>query len=292
MKIVDAHIHLIDLSRALHPGFTMPSTSFIGENASICRSYLLDDLLTEAGDALEIIKAVHVEARPTDTLAEARYVQEIADRAAVMIAIVAGADFSSARVQQELEAQRACKNLRGIRQILNRHPDPAYNYVHNDYMADPIWRQNFKLLRRFDLSFDMQLYPHQFAESFNLIAENPDIQFVINHAGMFADRNLTGWRLWRDGIRHFATFSNAAIKLSGLGMLDHHWTVESIRPYCFEILDAFGMDRVMFASNFPVDRLFGSYGDVWRAFDIITADFPAGEKHKLFFANAERIYRI
>jgi len=292
MKIVDAHIHLMDLSLGIHPGFSQPSTNFLGSNAPICRSFLLDDLLAEAGTEIEIVKAVNVEALSTDRLAESRYVQNVADRAGMTIAIVAGVDFSSAHVQQELEAQRECKHLRGVRQILNRHPDSAYNYVHVDYMADPVWQQNFKLLRRFDLSFDMQLYPHQFGQSFQLIADNPDIQFVINHAGMFADRNLAGWRVWRDGIRRFAAFANVAIKLSGFGMLDHHWTVESIRPYCLEILDAFGMERVMFASNFPVDKLFGRYPDVWRAFATITADVCAEEKHKLFAANAERIYRI
>lgn len=292
MKVVDAHVHLIDLSTGLYPGFSTPSTSFVGNNGPICRSFFLDDLLVEAGEEIEVAKLVNVEALPTDRMAESAYVQGVADRVATPIAIVAGADFSAPQVESELERQTEFKNLRGIRQILNLHPDPAYNYVSRDYLADAAWRSNFRLLRRFGLSFDTQLYPHQFAQAFALIEANPDIQFIVNHAGMFADRSLSGWRVWRDGIRQFASYENVAIKLSGLGMLDHKWTVESFRPYVFETLDAFDAKRVIFASNFPVDRLFGSYVDTWRAFIAITSDLSADEKTALFSSNAERIYRF
>jgi predicted TIM-barrel fold metal-dependent hydrolase len=75
-------------------------------------------------------------------------------------------------------------------------------------------------------------------------------------------------------------------------MIAFQWSVESFRPYVLETLDAFGIARAMFASNFPVDRLFGSYVDTCRAFVAITADLSAAEKQALLAANAERIYRI
>ena len=292
MKVVDAHVHLMDLSTGLYPGFETPSTSFIGNTAPICRSFCLSDLLSEAGSEIEIAKIVNVEALPTDRLAESRFLQDVADTTVFPIAIVAGADLSMSDAQQQLEAQTAFANLRGIRQILNQHPDASYNYMSRDYMADETWRRNFRLLEKFGLSFDMQLYPHQFEQAFEVIAENPTVQFVINHAGMYADRTLNGWRIWRDGMRRFAGFENVAVKISGLGMLDHRWTVESFRPYVFETLDAFGTTRALFASNFPVDRLFGTYIDTWSAFAAITADFSNDEKTALFSANAERIYRF
>jgi predicted TIM-barrel fold metal-dependent hydrolase len=138
----------------------------------------------------------------------------------------------------------------------------------------------------------MQLYPHQMNQAIELIREHPDTPFIINHAGMFADRTLAGWRQWRDGMRGLAAHENVAVKISGLGMLDHNWTIESLRPYVLETLDAFGITRSMFASNFPVDRLFGSYTDSWRAFLTITADLTANERAALVAANAERVYRI
>ena len=191
-----------------------------------------------------------------------------------------------------LAAQAAFANVRGIRHVLNRHANPQFNYVAKDFLAIPAWRANFALLRKYGLSFDMQLYPHQFAAALDVIKTNPDIQVIVNHAGMFADRTLAGWRQWRDGVRALAALPNIAIKISGLGMLDPKGTLESFRPYVLEILDAFGLQRCMFASNFPVDSLFASYVEVWRVFAAITADLSDDERRGLFSANAERLYRI
>jgi predicted TIM-barrel fold metal-dependent hydrolase len=75
-------------------------------------------------------------------------------------------------------------------------------------------------------------------------------------------------------------------------MFDHRWSVESLRPYVLETIDAFGVERAMFASNFPVDRLFGSYADLWRAYGSIVEDASVAEKDAMFRRNAERFYRI
>jgi predicted TIM-barrel fold metal-dependent hydrolase len=75
-------------------------------------------------------------------------------------------------------------------------------------------------------------------------------------------------------------------------MFDHQWTVESLRPYVLETIDTFGVERAMFASNFPVDRLFGSYADLWHAYASIVDGASVAEKEALFCRNAERFYRI
>jgi predicted TIM-barrel fold metal-dependent hydrolase len=75
-------------------------------------------------------------------------------------------------------------------------------------------------------------------------------------------------------------------------MFDHDWTIESLRPYVHETIDTFGIDRAMFASNFPVDRLFGTYTALWNAYAQIVGDASESEKQALFVRNAERIYRI
>lgn len=292
MKIVDPHVHLWDLSTGLYPGLEKASTGFIGNNAPIARSYLLDELLAEGEGEFQIAKIVNVEAFPTDPIEESRVLQELAGRAGYPQGIVAAANLADDDCHRTLEAQAAFRNVRGIRQVLNIHPDSLYNYVGVDFLAHQTWRTNFGLLERYGLSFDMQLYPHQMAAASDLIAANPLTQFVLNHSGMFADRTLAGWREWRDGLRGLAGFENVAVKVSGLGMFDHAWTVESFRPYVLETLDAFGAQRAMFASNFPVDKLFGSYVSLWRSFVEITDDLSADERAGLFHANAERIYRI
>lgn len=290
LQVVDPHIHLWDLSTRLYPGLERPSTGFIGNNAPIARSYLLDEFLGEGGTSVEVIKAVHVEAFPTDPVAETRALQAVADASPIPLAIIANADLSAPDAEALLTQHAAFPILRGIRQVVNRHPDPLYNYVGRDFMREPEWQQGFKLLAKFGLSFDMQLYPHQFAEAAAIAAANPDTPIIINHAGMWADRDLTGWRAWRDGLRTLAARPNMFIKISGLGMFDHRFTTDSLRPLVLETIDTFGTGRAMFASNFPVDKLFSDYPTLWAAYADIVAGCSEDEQAALFRTNAERIY--
>lgn len=258
-------------------------------------NYLPSDLLREAG-GVQVLKVVHVEANhdPADPVEETRWLESIADAGeGLPNAIVAAADLSAHNAPEILAAHAAFKRTRGIRQILNVHANPLYNYVDRHYLRDGTWRKHFALLERHGLSFDLQLYPAQMEEAAALAREHPGVPLIVNHAGMFVDRSsVEGWRAWRDGLRALAACANVSVKISGLAMFDHQWTVESLRPYVLEAIDAFGATRAMFASNFPVDRLFGSYADLWQAYAQIVSGASEIERHALFRGNAERIYRI
>ncbi|MCC8397196.1 amidohydrolase family protein [Paraburkholderia sp. MMS20-SJTR3] len=297
MQVVDSHIHLWDLSTHRYPWLENPGVSFVGDARELKHNYLLDDLLGEAGE-IEVLKLVHVEANhdPADPVEETRWLQSLADAPesrGMPNALVAAVNLSAANAPALLEAHASFANTRGIRQILNVHQNKLYDYVGRHFMRERQWREHFALLRRHDLSFDLQLYPSQMEEAAALAREHADTLFIVNHAGMFVDRNsVAGYRAWRDGLRMLAACSNVAVKISGLAMFDHRWTVESLRPYVLETIDAFGVERAMFASNFPVDRLFGSYTDVWRAYAAIVADASEADRAALFRGNAERFYRI
>ncbi|MDR5828466.1 amidohydrolase family protein [Caballeronia sp. LP006] len=296
MQVVDPHIHLWDLSTHHYPWLANPQTSFVGDARDLKHDYLLADLLRDAGD-IEVLKIVHVDANhdPADPVEETRWLQGLADDTGrgMPNGIVAGADLSADDAPAVLEAHAAFANTRGIRQILNVHENPLYDYVGRYFMHEPRWRRNFALLERFGMSFDLQLYPSQMNDAAQLAREHANTQFIVNHAGMFVDRSsVEGYRAWRDGMRALAACPNVAVKLSGFAMLDHEWTVESFRPYVLETIDTFGVGRAMFASNFPVDRLFGTYKQLWNAYAQIVSDASDSEKQALFVRNAERIYRI
>ena len=296
MQVVDPHIHLWDLKTHHYPWLANPQTSFLGDARDLKHDYLISDLLREAGE-VEVLKVVHVDANhdPADPVEETRWLQGIADGEGrgMPNGIVAYADLSAENAEAVLEAHAAFSNTRGIRQILNVHEKPLYDYVGRHFMREPVWRRNFALLRRHAMSFDMQLYPSQMSDAATLAREHPETQFIVNHAGMFVDRTSPqGYRAWREGMRTLAACENVAVKISGLAMFDHAWTVESFRPYVLETIDTFGCERAMFASNFPVDRLFGSYGALWNTYALIVADATDSEKDALFRSNAERIYRI
>lgn len=302
LQVVDPHVHFWDLRTHRYPWLEHPGTSFVGDVHALKHDYLVDTLLKEAG-SVEVLKVVHVEANhdPEDPVEETRWLQSMADEAkhvegacgGLPNAIVAWADLSAPGVEAILAAHTQYANTRGIRQILNVHSDPLYGYVDRHFMRDSVWLDNFRLLARYGLSFDLQLYPSQMQEAAQLARRYSEIQFVLNHAGMFVDRDSpAGYRAWREGLRLLSSCPNVAVKISGLAMFDHMWTVESLRPYVLETIDVFGADRAMFASNFPVDRLFGTYEALWHAYARIVSGASESERTALFHGNAERIYRI
>jgi predicted TIM-barrel fold metal-dependent hydrolase len=298
MKIVDPHMHLCNLKAMRYPWLTSPREDwFIGPYGSLGKTHDLFDFLREAGD-IEVLKIVHIEngAEPEDRVAESAWLQSTAndpESGGRPNGIVAAADLSKPDIESTLEAHRAFPNVRGIRQILNVHQEPFYAFVGHHFMRDPAWQAGFALLHKFDLSFDLQIYPSQMPVAGALAKRNPNTTIILNHTGMFVDRDtLAGWKAWRDGMLALAAKPNVMVKISGMGMIDHAWTIESIRPYVLQTIDCFGIDRCMFASNFPVDRLFGSYSTLWHAYDSCVAGFSEREKERLFRTNAERSYRI
>lgn len=297
MQVVDPHVHFWDLDTHHYPWLANPGVSFVGDARALRFNYLPADLLREAGD-IDVLKVVHVEANhdPADPVEETRWLQALADAGTARAfpdAIVAAADLSAPNAQALLEAHTAFPRTRGIRQILNVHADPLYDYVGRHYMRDATWRSHFALLARYGLSFDLQLYPSQMQEAAALASAHPDVALIVNHTGMFVDRNsVDGWRAWRDGLRALAACPNVTVKISGLAMFDHDWSMESLRPYVLEAIDAFGAARAMFASNFPVDRQFGRYADLWHAYAQIVSGASADEQAALFRGTARRVYRI
>jgi len=294
LKVVDPHIHLWDLSTPGHyPWLDTPGNIFTGDYSSIARTHLPADFRRDAGD-VEVLKVVHIDAGAADKLRETEWLQALADSPAKMPdAIIPHVDLARDDADAVLARHAAHRNVRGIRQILNVHADPVFDYVGRHFMDEPLWNRNFPLLARHGLSFDMQLYPSQMKRAAEVAKANPEVMIAVNHTGMFADRNsVAGWVEWRDGMRALAASPNVHVKISGMGMIDHSWSVESIRPYVLETIDTFGVDRAMFASNFPVDRLYSTYSALWNAFASIVSDMGAGDHDRLFRSNAERFYRI
>lgn len=298
LAIVDAHMHLWDLSRISYPWLTPPlQVGIAGDVSSIARDYCLDDYLGDIkGDncGVRVAKIVHVEAgaEPAQSLAETRWLQAIAAERGFPQAIVAHAELEKPHAATLLAQHAAHPNVRGIRQILNWHSDPAKTYTPRDLLADDRWLEGFALLTRHELSFDLQIYPSQMPAAARLAALHPDTSIILNHTGMPIDKDEAGIQAWRTGMRVLAAQPNVSVKVSGLAMLDWRWSLASLQPFILETLELFGTERVMFASNFPVDRLFGSFALFHRAYQSLLAGISPSERGRLFATNAERIYRI
>ena len=265
-----------------------------GDISSIAHSYLLDDYRADQG-RWQVGKCVHVEAAYNrgNPVGETRWLQQLADSSEVPNGIVAGAELHHPDVEAVLAGHAGFQNTRGIRHCVNWHANSVKTVLDRpDMMNDSCWRAGFALLEKYNFSFDLQLYPSQMADAVRLAADHPDTSIILNHAGMPLDRDGAGLNLWRSGIRALAAQPNVTVKVSGLGMMDWTWTTESIRPFVLETIDAFGAGRCMFASNFPVDKLYSSFEKLYDAFAEIVADFSEAEQRCLFGLNASRIYRL
>jgi predicted TIM-barrel fold metal-dependent hydrolase len=130
------------------------------------------------------------------------------------------------------------------------------------------------------------------ADAAALAAAHGDTSIILNHAGMPVDRDADALSLWRAGMRALAAQPNVWVKISGLGMVDWRWTEDSIRPFVLETIEIFGPDRCMFASNFPVDKLYSSFDVLYDTFKKIVSDFSVDEQRKLFSDTALAVYRI
>jgi|ETNmetMinimDraft_22_1059887.scaffolds.fasta_scaffold00144_13 predicted TIM-barrel fold metal-dependent hydrolase len=297
MKIIDAHHHFWSVGSGNYDWLKIGDVEMLwGTPTDLPRDYFPETLKKDAG-SWQLAKSVHVQCGfdPNNPSGETEWLQSLADREGTdgfPQAIVAYADFSSANIEEVLSQHCAYRNIRGIRQILNRHQNPRWNMAERDYLKDAHWRRNFGLLRKHDLSFDLQIYYQQADDAISLAQENSDTLFILNHAGMPADRDPADIAAWRAAMQRLAECPNMVAKISGLGMCDRTWTVESIRPFVTDMISAFGIERCLFGSNFPVDSLFSDYQTVWHAYDAITKDFSDDERALLYHDNAERYYRI
>jgi len=294
--VIDPHHHLWDLGRNTYPWLqARPFKACLeGDIRAIAKDYLLEDYLADTCNQ-NVVKSVHVECGwdPSDPVGETQWLQGLADKHGYPHGIVARATLDAPDVEQVLEAHARHKNIRGIRHAINWHPDPAKTYVNRpDLIRTEAWRHGFGLLRQFGLSFDLQIYPAQMADAVELARAYPDTLIILNHAGMPVDRDAAGLELWRRGMWELGIVPNVVVKISGLGTVDWNWTVESIRWFVLQTIEAFGVSRCMFASNFPVDKLYSDFDTLYGAFRKITQSFNTDEHRMLFHDNAARYYRL
>ncbi len=295
---IDTHHHLWDLENNPYPWLQEGIDHFVGDYTPIRRTYLISDFHEGARD-IPLKKSVHVQAEwdhNADPVGETAWLQGVADDPAskgMPNAIIAYANLSDPNVEGVLERHAEHQNWRGIRHMLNWSDDPIYRFAESgDLMNDPQWRSGFKLLEVFGGSFEVQIWPWQLQQAAQLANDIPEVPMILGHTAMPIGRSPAELREWRKGLEALGTAPNISAKISALGMLDQQWTTESIAPFVLDAIDILGVDRCMFASNFPVDSLFSDYATLWNAYDEITSGFSDSERARLFHDNAEKYYKI
>jgi predicted TIM-barrel fold metal-dependent hydrolase len=290
----DAHVHFWDLDQLSYPWLKPPfvAEGVAGSVEPIASTYRPEHYRAET-KRWNVVGAVHVDAgaAPEDALPETRWLQSLADQTGLPQAIVAYVPLNAPDAGRLMAEHAVHPNVRGVRHIVNWHANPFYSYTPLNLLADPAWESGYAALARYGLSFDLQAYPAQIATAARIAQRHPDVPVILNHAGMPLIHEPDGEAQWRRNMLKLASVPHAAVKISGFGIVDHNWTIDSIRPYVLETIEMFGTDRCMFASDFPTDRLYADLDRVLGAYHAIVKAFSADEKRSLFSENAARIYR-
>ncbi|MCP4207814.1 MAG: amidohydrolase family protein [Shimia sp.] len=278
--MIDAHHHLWDLSAVHYPWLMAKGVErFFGDPSPIQRNYLLDEFRADAA-AQGFSASVHIQVGAEDGLAEATWVQSVADAVPDWpMAQVVFCDLTAPDMNAQLDAFQALSTVKGVRQIVGRAPGEDAVTGTNDLLDNSRFLDGLREAGRRGLSFDLQLIPELMDKTAGVLEQAPDTKIALCHAGSPHDRSLQGLADWTTKLRDMSALPQLTCKLSGLGMFQHDWAVGDFRPIIETCLAQFGPDRCMFGSNFPVDSLYSDYATLVQAHRAIVPH----EMHKAVF---------
>jgi predicted TIM-barrel fold metal-dependent hydrolase len=291
--IVDAHQHFWDPRFNYHPWLCdEPPIPFrYGDYRSLRRPYLPADYFADAG-AYRVVRTVYVETEwdPRDPIGEMRYVERVRRETAFPSVAVAQAWLDRDDVASVLEHLTVFPFARGVRHKPRANRSSADTAPGG--MTDARWRAGFARLAKHGFRLDLQTPWWHLHEAVQLARDFPGITIILNHTGLPADRSVEGIAAWRKAMATLAQCPNVMVKISGIGVPGQPWTVAANRDIVLTTIDLFGVERCMFASNFPVDGLCATFGEIFSGFRAIVAGFTACDQRRLFHDNAIRIYAI
>jgi predicted TIM-barrel fold metal-dependent hydrolase len=293
MRIVDAHHHIwrqTDLPWLLGP--TQPR--IFGPYDAIKRDYPIEEFVSDI-DGAGVEASVYVQANwaPSWFADEVAWVSETAARTGWPHGIVGYCDMLQRDARRDLDKLARFPLMRGIRQQLHWHRNPHYRFAKSaDLVGSPILHKNVAALADHGWSFDLQIFPGQAEAGLTLIDACPEVDFILQHAGMLEDLSAAGRNAWRQQMAALALRPNVYAKLSAFGTFIHHNNPEHISWMIAEAVAIFGAGRCLFGSNFPIEKLWTSYGALIGAFREGAAYLPAKEQEAIFNGTARRVYRL
>jgi L-fuconolactonase len=251
--------------------------------AALRRDFLPEDLdpeLTSAGFA----GSIAVQAR--QTLEETCWLLELADRSPQILGVVGWVDLQSPDVRSQLNEFTCHPKLVGVRHVVQAEPDDRF-------LLRPEFLRGISALEEFDLAYDVLIYPRHLAVAAEFVERFPRQRFVLDHLAKPAIKTAE-IDSWAQGIRRLAAFPNLFCKLSGLVTEAdwQHWTSEQIAPYLDVAFEAFGAERLMIGSDWPVCLVAGSYVRTVGVVKKYLRKQKAEWQDAIFGGNAQRFWRL
>ena len=279
MGIVDTHLHLVDQSRLAYP--------WLAGAPALNRDWAYEAYADEAA-RLGITDVLHMEVdvAEADMERETEVIAALAARPGSLLrGAIAGCRPENADFPAFLERAGSQSIVKGFRRALHVMPDTLPD--------EPLFRENVARLSGTGLSFDLVVLPHQIGKAAALVDAVPaDIPFILDHCGVpaVADRAL---HPWAEAISDIARRPNVSVKISGVVAYGGpSWQVEDLRPFVEHAIGAFGWDRVVWGSDWPVCNLTADLTRWVAATHALLSGCSESERAALLSENARRLYRI
>lgn len=279
MQIVDTHQHLWDKDLFRY--------SWLNSLPQLNRSFRMADYLA-AAEGLNVVKSVHLEADVDEPfmLDETRHLLALADQPDNPLeGIVACGWPENENFRSYLDTIAVHPKLKGIRRVLHTQPDSVGQSA--------TFLKNVAALSDYGLSFDICVLARQIPIAIKLVSQAPKVVFILDHCGVPQVKEKV-LEPWRSNIAELAKFPNVFCKISGLVAYadPRTWTAEALRPFVEHVIAAFGWDRVLFGSDWPVCTLSATYRQWVEALQTLTREAGEVNQQKLFYDNAVRVYRL
>ncbi len=275
MKI-DSHQHFWNYDPA--------RDTWITEEMSILKRDFLPEDLDHEYQANGIDASIAVQADQSEN--ETLFLLDLANRNSKIAGVVGWVDLCSSKAAERLAFFSQFEKLRGFRHIAQAEPDERF-LVRDDFV------RGIAGLREFGFTYDILIYPKQLPAALELVAKLPEQRFIIDHLAK-PEIKTRGAASWATHMRNIAQNPNVYCKLSGLVTEAdwHHWKSEDFKPYLDVVFDAFGPQRLMFGSDWPVCLLAGSYQRVKQVIEDYLNGHSEDEKEKIFGDNAIGFYGL
>jgi L-fuconolactonase len=274
--IIDSHQHFWAYNERDY-GWMRPA------RMALARDYLPSDLAPLL-QANRVAGTVLVQAR--QVLEETDWCLDLAERHPFIQGVVGWVDLCSPRLEEQLQRYTGRPKLKGVRHLLEDEPDDRF-------MLRPEFLRGIGLLGRYGLRYDIVIFPRHLPYAVELASRFPDQAFVLDHV---AKPPIKSGQLspWDRDLRRLAACTNVFCKLSGLVTeVDwRSWRPAELRPYMEVVLDAFGPERLMFGSDWPVSTLAAPYEQVLGLVLDFIAPLPAAQREAILAGNARRFYGL
>ena len=294
--IIDAHHHLWDLATGGYTWLTDPAAGIgaLGNIDFMRRDYLPADYARDiAGQG--IIASIAIEAvwdPARSPVEETRWLATLERAPGIAARFIAAAPLIAPDLPATLDAHAQFPFVAGIRETIRWHPDPAKRWTRQGIVDEPAWRRGLGELTKRGWLLELLMNPHQAQEVARLAADTPGQAFVVDHCCTPNDRDPAGLARWRDGLAAMAMQPNIALKLSNYGAYAPDRSLAGDRDTLRTCIDAFGPDRCMFGSDYPVASRTMTYVELCQRFRAIAAEYTQAEQHALFHGTAARLYGI